>query len=190
MARIRRRADRRARIPNPPTLSPLGDGPRARAATTRRRIRGGRSRPRPTARTRALTDTNLPFPASAPALHRDDLVVQGAEVQARGLPGVEVVGDGDGAAGAGALPNGDVLVEGGGALDGGLVDLGVFPDGVGGAVAGEGAFLGALLGVADWVFDDVVFDQGVGGPAVLDGLVVFQLGCVGGGAYDGEEANA
>jgi hypothetical protein len=51
---------------------------------------------------RLVSDGLLRGPSAAPALDGDDLKVQGAEVHAMALPGVEMVGDGDGAAGAAA----------------------------------------------------------------------------------------
>jgi hypothetical protein len=49
---------------------------------------------------RLVGDCLLRGPGAAPALDSDDLEVQGAEVHAMARPGVKVVGDGDGAAGA------------------------------------------------------------------------------------------
>jgi hypothetical protein len=87
-----------------------------------------------------------------PALGGESLVVVGAELHAVGGPGVEVALGG----------------EGGRADDGRLVDLGVLPDVVGGAVAGDGADLGALSGssTVGGVLLDVVLDKRVLGPAV------------------------
>ena len=106
----------------------------------------------------SLCNSERPRAAPSPGFHSKDLVVHGAEVQARCLPGVEVVLDGDGAAIAGAVTDGNVLVEGRGPLDRGLVDLLMLPDGVAAAVGGHGAFLRAGLWVADRVLHDVVFD--------------------------------
>ena len=73
------------------------------------------------------------------------------------LPGVKVVGDGDGAAGAAAAADRDILVEGASTLDGRLVGARVFPDGVGAAVAGDRALLRARLRESDRILDHVVF---------------------------------
>ena len=70
-----------------------------------------------------------------------------AQGQAEAVPGVEVVGDGDRAAGALALPDAPVLVERRGADDGGLVDPLGAVDVVGAAVGGHRAEPG---GAACW----------------------------------------
>lgn len=78
-----------------------------------------------------------------------------------------MVRNGDGAASPRGLPDGDILIKGGGPLDRGLVDLLVQPDGIGGTVAGDGTFLGALLRVANGILYDIVLDKRVGAPSVL-----------------------
>lgn len=79
-----------------------------------------------------------------------------------------MVGDGDGTAGTGALANGDVLVEGGSALDRRLVNLGVLPDAVRSAIARKSPLLSTLLRVADRVLYDVILDERVSTPTVLE----------------------
>jgi hypothetical protein len=51
----------------------------------------------------------------------------------------------------------------------------MLPHGVCSAVAGEGAFDGTLLGRIACIFHDVVFDQGIGAPAV-DGEEAYSTG--------------
>lgn len=106
--------------------------------------------------------------STSPALSRNDLVVERAQVHAKLLPLCNVVGKGDGAAGAAlALAHRDVLVEGGGALDGWLVDLLVLVDGVCRAIACECALHSALASAATrGAVLDVVLDQRVRAPAV------------------------
>lgn len=82
------------------------------------------------------------------------------------LPGVEVVVDGDGAAGAAAAADGDVLVEGLGALDGWCIDALVLPDGVGAAVTADRTLHRACLGEAGRVLNHVILNEWVGGPAI------------------------
>lgn len=103
-----------------------------------------------------------------------------AELETVRGPCVEVVGGGDGAAGALGLADRPVLVEGARALDGGLVDPLGAVDVVGGAVRDHGAEAGGAGGrvVGAEVLDDVVLDQGVGGPAV-DREVAVAVGVVG-----------
>jgi len=73
------------------------------------------------------------------------------------LPGVEVVGDGDGTAGAASAADRDILVEGAGTLDGWLVGARVLPDGVGAAVTGDSTLLRARLRESDRILNHVVF---------------------------------
>lgn len=82
------------------------------------------------------------------------------------LPGVEVVVDGDGAAGAAAIADRDILVEGLGALDRWCIDPLVLPDGVGAAVAADRTLHRACLGEACRVLNHVILDEWVDGPAV------------------------
>lgn len=93
----------------------------------------------------------------------------GAQVEASLLPGLKVVGHGDGSA-SGPLIDavGDVLPESGGALNGRLVHLLVLPDLVRASVALEGAQLLALGGslAVGCVFLHVVLDEGVPRPPV------------------------
>src|SRR5690606_5274192 len=73
------------------------------------------------ARVAGAADGDVGAAAALVALGRQDLVVVGAEVQAGPGQGVEVVADGDGAAGPLLLPHAPELLEGPGALDGGRV---------------------------------------------------------------------
>lgn len=68
-----------------------------------------------------------------------------AELHVGGAPGVEVVGHGDGSAGALAATDGPELLEGGGSLNGGLVGARGDEDVVGAAVGCHGAL---VLGAA------------------------------------------
>jgi hypothetical protein len=114
--------------------------------------------------------------AALVALSSNDLVVMGAELQARLGPSIKVGADVDRARSAVVLADGPVLVEGAGALDGRLVDALGAGDGVGAAVLGDGAELGGLrrgVVVAEGL-DDVVLDERVPGPAV-DGQVAVAL---------------
>lgn len=92
----------------------------------------------------------------------------GAELEAGGGPGVEVVLHGDGAADALLLADGPELVESGGAFNRGLVDALRAVDVVGAAVALDGAELGgaARRVVRAERLDHVVLDQRVLGPPV------------------------
>ena len=96
---------------------------------------------------------------AAERLDGEDLVVEVAGGESVVLPGIEVVGNGNSAAGTLVLADGEVLAESAGTLDGRLVDLGVLADLVGRAVAGDAA---DGLGAADRarvvavVLDDVV----------------------------------
>ena len=84
--------------------------------------------------------------SSAEGLDGEHLVVEVAGGESVVLPGIEVVGNGNSAAGALVLANREVLAESAGALDGRLVDLGVLADLVGRAIAGDAA---DGLGAAD-----------------------------------------
>jgi hypothetical protein len=99
-----------------------------------------------------------------------------AQVHASIGPSIEVCLDIHGTLAALVLADRPVLVEGLGAVDGWLLHAGRLADLVAGAVGGKAA---ALVGVAAGVvgavlLDDVVFDQGVAGPAV-DGQVAVAL---------------
>ena len=110
----------------------------------------------------------------------------GAEAHAGLGPGVEVVGDGDGAAGALAVADGPELLEVGGALDRGRVVALADAHLVDAAVAGHGALVrGARRRVVrPKVLDNVVLDQRVARPAV-DGQVAVAVGAVGPAVVDG-----
>jgi hypothetical protein len=115
----------------------------------------------------------------------NDLVVVGTQVQAQALPSIEVVGGSNSSGGSLAGTHGPVLLEGRGTEDRRLVSAGGLEDVVGGAVAGDTAdLLGGARGVVgSVVFDDVVFDEGVGGPAV-DGKVGVSVWFVGAGVVN------
>ena len=91
-------------------------------------------------------DLDVSRAGSAERLDGKHLVVEVAGGESVVLPGSEVVGDSDSAAGALALADREVLAESAGALDGRLVDLRVLADLVGRAVAGDAA---DGLGAAD-----------------------------------------
>lgn len=126
------------------------------------RLRGRRacSRPRLAPAPAALAHALRRRAAAGPALYSNDLIVEGAEIEAQRRPVCEVVLERDGAGGALGRVDWDVLVEGGGADDGGLVYALVFVDGVGWAVEGYGAFDGTEGGGRAVRFDDVVFNEG------------------------------
>ena len=97
--------------------------------------------------------------SSAEGLDGEHLVVEVAGGESVVLPSIEVVGNGNSAAGTLVLADGEVLAESAGTLDGRLVDLGVLADLVGRAVAGDTADgLGAAdrAGVVAVVLHDVV----------------------------------
>jgi hypothetical protein len=75
------------------------------------------------------------------------------------------------------------LLEGGSAIDGRLVCAGSLEDVVGTTVAGDGALLlSSRRGVVRAVrLDDVVFDEGVAGPAVEGDVGVYVCGVPGAG---------
>lgn len=64
------------------------------------------------------------------------------------------------------LAHRDVLIERRRTLDRGLIDPRVLPDDISAAVAGQRTLLGAEAGRVGVVFDDVVFYERGGGPAV------------------------
>lgn len=104
-------------------------------------------------------DLDVGRSSSAESLDSEHLVIEVASGESVVLPSIEVVGNGDSAAGALVLADREVLAESAGALDRRLVDLGVLADLVGRAVAGDAA---DGLGAADRarvvrvVLDDVV----------------------------------
>ena len=153
LAGIRRSANSWASPPLAAALAPMrrsacgaGAGTRASAgtcasaaaSTSARAAAGAAAR---TGACGAFGNLEAALAAAAPALDSENLVVQGAEVHAGLGPCVEVVLDGDGAAGACARADGDVLLEGRGALDRGLVDLLVLPNLVCAAVACQSTLL-------------------------------------------------
>ena len=89
-------------------------------------------------------------------------------------PGIEVVLSSDGATNTAALADGPVLFEGRGALNGRSILTRSLVDLVGGAVALDGAELGSPGGgiVVAVLLNDVVFDEGVLGPAVERDIAV------------------
>ena len=92
------------------------------------------------------------------------------------VPVVEVVLNSDATARPLGLTDGPELVEGGGTVDGGLVDTLGLADLVRAAVGGDTTLLLTVLAgvVGAVVFNDVVFDEGVAGPAI-DGKVCVTL---------------
>jgi hypothetical protein len=114
-------------------------------------------------------DLDVGRPRALVALAGHDHVVPGAEVEvALLLPLVEVLAGIDSAADALLATDGPVLVKGRGTLDGRLVDAAGLVDVVGAAVVIDCAEPGgAGRGVVGAVsLDDVVLNEGVGGPAV------------------------
>jgi len=114
-----------------------------------------------------------------------NLVVVATQVQAQLLPSIEVVGGSNSSGGSLAGTHGPVLLEGRSTKDRRLVGAGGLEDVIGGAVAGDTAdLLGGARGVIGAeVFDNVVFDERVGGPAV-DGKVGVSVWFVGTGVVD------
>lgn len=101
-------------------------------------------------------------------LGRDDLIVMRSQFHSKGSPCVKVGGDIDGAARTVALTNGPVLLEGRRSQDRRLVGAGRLEDLVGAAVNSDGTLCACSrrgIVVAE-VFDDVVLNQGVRGPAI------------------------
>jgi hypothetical protein len=102
------------------------------------------------------------------------------------LPSSEVVANGDRTLRTEVIKDGPVLLEGGRALNGWGVGTGGLQDTVGGAIGVDGADFGrgAAGVVGTVVLNNVVLDQGVGGPTV-DGEVGVTVGGVGAGEGDG-----
>lgn len=127
-----------------------------------------------------LANGDVGGPAAEVSLRGNNLVIVRAQFQSSGGPRVEVVCGRDGSTGALGLADGPVLVEGRGTDDGrrvyalGLVDV------VCSSVGGDGALPRGTGGrvISAEVFDDVVLDERVGGPAV-DGEVTVAVGVVG-----------
>jgi hypothetical protein len=118
---------------------------------------------------RRRPDLDVGRPRALVALAGHDHVVPGAEVEvALPLPLVKVLARVDGAADALVAADGPVLVEGRRAQDGRLVDAPGLVDVVGAAVVLDGAEprrAGRRVERAVRL-DDVILDEGVGGPAV------------------------
>lgn len=124
--------------------------------------------------------------AALVSLSGHNLVVVAAELETGLSPSVEVGLNIDGSANTMVGADGPELVEGSGSLDGWLLDTGGLVDVVGAAVGLDGA---ELVSAGGWVVgaeavDDVVFDQGVLGPAV-DGEVAVPLGLPGAAVGNG-----
>ena len=171
LAGIGRSANSRAGPPLAAALSIVSRGAgRARATRARSGAAASASaRARAGARARAsgaLADGLLGGAGAVPALCGDDLEVLGAELEAVLGPGVEVVLDGDGAAGAGGIADRDELLEGRRALDRRRVRARALPHRVRPAVAGDGALLRSGARGCGVVLDHVVFHQRIGRPAV------------------------
>ena len=112
-----------------------------------------------------------------------------AELHSLGCPLVEMGLDVDGSAGALAAADTPVLLEGLGALDGRLVDTPALGDLVVASIDSERTLvsgLGRRIVVAE-ALNDVVLDQGVGGPAI-DGEVGVAVWLVGTRVCDGPES--
>lgn len=101
-------------------------------------------------------------------------------------PCIKVILGSDGTTNTAIPTNRPVLLESGSALDRRLVGAGGLEDVVGTAVRLDGAFLGRCgAGIVRAVgLDDVVFDQGVLGPAV-DAEVAVSIDVVAAGVLDG-----
>ena len=116
-----------------------------------------------------LRDSDIGRATALITLSGNDLVVEsGTKIHAEIRPSIEVVGSSDSTTGASALADGPVLVEGSRAGDRGLVNLLVLVDIVNGAVTGDSSLVGhcATGVVVAVVLEDVVLDQGAGGPAI------------------------
>lgn len=113
-----------------------------------------------------IADSLIAGATAIPALHGDDLIVQGAKVHSEIGPSLEMVLDGNGAADTRRVANRDVLVKGRCALNGRFVDTLVLPDGIGSSVTVYRALHGAGLVHVHLIIDDVILNQWVGGPAV------------------------
>ena len=99
---------------------------------------------------------------------RHNLVVVGSKTHSERSPGLEVVGSSDSSAGALGTTDGPVLIECSSARDGRLVNLLVGVDVVDGSIAGNSSLQGhAASGVVGAIaFQNVVLDEGAGGPAI------------------------
>ena len=125
-----------------------------------------------------LRDSNGSASTTFVAFDSHDLVVKRTQRHAELSPCVEVVGRGDGSAGALLLTDRQELNESLSALNRWRVGASVRVDVVGPSVAGDGSHVGTLAtGVVGTVgFDDVVLVQRTGGPAV-DGKEAISAGC-------------
>jgi hypothetical protein len=92
----------------------------------------------------------------------------GTQVQASGSPCVDVVGEGNGSAGALVAADGPVLLEGSGTNDGWLVGTGGDEEIVDGSIGGNGTSVGSTRRwvVGTEVLNDIVLNQWVLGPSV------------------------
>lgn len=101
-------------------------------------------------------------------LGRDDLIVVRSQIHSKGSPCVKVSTDINGAARAVTGTNGPVLLEGRRSQDRRLVGAGRLKDLVGAAVHSDGTLCacGRRGIVVTEVFDDVVLNQRVRGPAI------------------------
>ena len=114
-----------------------------------------------------------------------------AEVHTVRSPGAEVVGSGDGTAGALVLANGPVLIESGGANDRRLVDLRVLVDIIVRTVTGQGAHMGHAVArvVASEVLQNVILNQRASSPAI-DGEIGISVGGESAGERDVPDARS
>jgi hypothetical protein len=114
----------------------------------------------------AFANRKGPGARTAPAFDGQDLIVQGAKIQAMRSPSGEMICNRDGTAGAGTGADGNVLLKGSGSCDGGLVDLLVLPDLVRSTIAREGTQLRTRVRIASRCLHNVVFHKWVCAPAI------------------------
>ena len=120
------------------------------------------------------------------SLRRHDHIIKRPQIQAERFPSIEMRAGVYTPTRPLRLPYRPILLKGLCALDTGRVGAGCGVDVVGAAVCGDGAAKGTagarVIGAVG--FDDIEFDQGVGGPAV-DGEVGVSVGGVGATEGDG-----
>ena len=134
---------------------------------------------------RASRDGNRGRSTALIAFCGENLVIESAHGHSEVFPCIEVVSSRDRSTDSLGLTDGPVLVEGSSALDRGLVDTLGPVEVVGGAIGGDGAEEGGaragIIGTEG--LDDVVLDEGAGGPTV-DGQVAVAVGGVVGSEGD------
>lgn len=101
-------------------------------------------------------------------LSRNNLIVKATHVHSKSSPSFEVIRSGHRTARPLVLTNRPVLVEGRSARDRGLIHLLVLVDVVDRSITGDLSLVGhaATRVVAAVVFQNVVLDQGIGGPTI------------------------